>query len=218
LFEQDVLLNSALDGECARAAHGFTSFRIRNKKWHMTKPKLKDQLQKRGRKSLFRPEVILIAKAMARVGAIDEEIADELGINRETFHNWNKNFPELANAVRAAKEVSDDRVEKSLYQRANGYSHPAVKVFMTREGKTIEHQYIEHYPPDVTAAVFWLRNRRPDKWRDVHNIEAEMGHYVISEKPLTIDEWVRDHATNADTLELEAKAIEHGADERKSNS
>jgi hypothetical protein len=183
----------------------------------MTKPKAKDQLQKRGRKSLFRPECVLIAKAAARFGAIEEEIADELNIGITTLERWKREKPELRRALNVGKQAADDQVEKSLYQRANGYSHPAVKIFMTRHGKTVEHQYIEHYPPDVTAAVFWLRNRRPDKWRDVHNIEAEMGHYVISEKPLTIDEWVRDHATNADTLELEAKALEHDA-ERKSNS
>ena len=51
----------------------------------MTKPKPKDQLQKRGRKSAFRPEYILIAKACARFGAIEEEIADELHINHATL-------------------------------------------------------------------------------------------------------------------------------------
>ena len=100
--------------------------------------------------------------------------------------------------------VSDSRVEKSLYQRANGYSHPAVKVFMTRDGKTVEHKYIEHYPPDVTACLFWLKNRRPDRWRDVHNIEAETGHYIISERPMTEDEWIREHCSNAKQLEHEA--------------
>ena len=183
----------------------------------MTKPKPKEQLQKRGRKSLFRPEYILIARAMARVGAIDEEIADELGINRETFHNWKKTFPELANAVRAAKEVSDDRVERSLYQRANGYSHPAVKVFMTRDGKTVEHKYIEHYPPDVTACLFWLKNRRPDRWRDVQNIDHAVGVYHISEAPMTEEDWIR-ATSNGKQLDLEAKAIEHDANERESNS
>jgi hypothetical protein len=56
----------------------------------MTKPKPKDQLQKRGRKSDFRPEYILIAKACARFGAIEEEIADELHINHATLDNWKK--------------------------------------------------------------------------------------------------------------------------------
>ena len=161
----------------------------------MTKPKPKDQLQKRGRKSLFRPECILIAKAMARVGAIDEEIADELGINRETFHNWKKRWPELANAVKAAKEAADDRTERSLYRRANGYSHPAVKFLTVSDGEGMGSHietmhYTEHYPPDTTAGIFWLKNRRPDRWRDVQQLEAEHAHYVISERPMTEQEWI----------------------------
>jgi hypothetical protein len=59
----------------------------------MTKPKPKDQLQKRGRKSVFRPEYILIAKACTRFGAIEEEIADELHINHATLDNWKKKYP-----------------------------------------------------------------------------------------------------------------------------
>jgi Homeodomain-like domain len=168
----------------------------------MTKPKPKNQLQKRGRKSLFRPEYILIAKAMARVGAIDEEIADELGINRETFHNWKKKYPELANAVKAAKEISNAAVEKALYQRANGYSHPAVKAFITRDGKIVEHKYIEHYPPDTTAALFWLKNRRPDRWRDVQRVDAALGHYVIADRPLTESEWARERAIADKTIDV----------------
>ena len=151
--------------------------------WYMTKPKPKDQLQKRGRKSLFRPEYILIAKAAARFGAIEDEIADELKISPGTLDNWKKKYPEFLSALKAGKEASDDRIERSLYQRAIGYSHPAVKAFMTRDGKIVEHKYIEHYPPDTTAALFWLKNRRPDRWRDVQRIDASMGHYISAITP-----------------------------------
>jgi hypothetical protein len=45
-------------------------------------------------------------------------------------------------------------------------------------------------PPNVTACIFWLKNRRPDRWRDVQNIDAKLGHYIISERPLTEEEWI----------------------------
>jgi hypothetical protein len=121
----------------------------------MTKPKPKDQLQKRGRKSLFREEYILIAKAAARFGAIEEEIADELNIGITTLERWKRENPEFLGALNAGKSFAEDRLERSLYQRANGYSRPAVKIFMTRDGKTIEHHYIEHYPPDPTSMIFF---------------------------------------------------------------
>ena len=58
---------------------------------------------------------------------------------------------------------------------------PRSRLFMTRDGKIVEHKYIEHYPPDTTAALFWFKNRRPDRWRDVQHIDAAMGHYMLSE-------------------------------------
>jgi hypothetical protein len=124
----------------------------------------------------------------------------------------------LPNAVKAAKAVAENRVEQSLYHRANGYSHPAVKIFMTRDGKTVEHHYIQHYPPDPTSMIFFLKNRRPDRWRDTQNIDAAVGHYVISERPMTEEEWIREHCSNAKQLDLEAKAIEHDANDFESNS
>ena len=168
----------------------------------MTKPKPKDQLQKRGRKSLFRPECILIAKAAARFGAIEEEIADELNIGITTLERWKKYSPEFRGALKIGKDVFDDRIERSLAQRAIGYSHPAVKGFMTRDGKIIEHKYIEHYPPDTTAAIYWLKNRRPDRWRDVQQINASLGHYVLSEKPLTESEWIEQRAIADKTVDV----------------
>ena len=88
---------------------------------------------------------------------------------------------------------------------------------MTRDGKTVEHKYIEHYPPDVTACLFWLKNRRPDRWRDVQNIDHAVGVYHISEAPMTEEDWIR-ATSNGKQLDLEAKAIEHDANERESNS
>jgi hypothetical protein len=105
----------------------------------MTKPKPKDQLQKRGRKSDFRPEYILIAKACARFGAIEDEIANELNIGPATLDRWKQKYPEFRCALKAGKDAFDDRVERSLYQRAVGWGN---------------------LPPDVTACIFWLKNRR----------------------------------------------------------
>ena len=135
----------------------------------MTKPKPKDQLQKRGRKSDFRPKYILIAKACARFGAIEKEIADELHINHATLDNWKKKYPEFLGALKAGKDAFDDRVERSLYQLAIGWNGQ---------------------PPNVSAAIFWLKNRRRDRWRDVQQLQSDVGVYLISDHPLTEQEWI----------------------------
>jgi hypothetical protein len=135
----------------------------------MTKPKPKDQLQKRGRKSDFRPEYILIAKACARFGAIEDEIANELNIGPATLDRWKQKYPEFRCALKAGKEASDDRVERSLYQLAIGWNGN---------------------PPNVTAAIFWLKNRRPDRWRDVQQIDSQIGHYLLSDHPMSEEQWI----------------------------
>ena len=73
--------------------------------------------------------------------------------------------------------------------------------------EVVQVPFIEHYPPDTTAAIFWLKNRRPDRWRDTQNIDHAVGHYVISEKPMTEEEWIRAHASNAADLDLVADAV-----------
>ena len=152
----------------------------------MTKPKPKDQLQKRGRKSDFRPEYILIAKACARFGAIEDEIANELNIGPATLDRWKQKYPEFRCALKAGKEASDDRVERSLYQLAIGWNGQ---------------------PPNTTAAIFWLKNRRPDRWRDVQQLDQAIGHYMISDKPMTEAEWIAER-----TKVIEAK-VATGLDE-----
>jgi hypothetical protein len=49
----------------------------------------------------------------------------------------------------------------------------------------------EHVPPDVTAQIFWLKNRKPSEWRDVQNVEHAIGRYIISDRPLSEEEWIK---------------------------
>jgi hypothetical protein len=56
----------------------------------------------------------------------------------------------------------------------------------------------EHVPPDVTSQIFWLKNRKPHEWRDVQNIEHAIGKYIISDRPMTEEEWIRERATVVD--------------------
>jgi hypothetical protein len=76
--------------------------------------------------------------------------------------------------------------ERSLYTRANGYNYEAVKIFMpaTRD-KPVIVPYIEHVSPDVTAGIFWLKNRDPPHWRDSQQLEHMLGKYIISDQPMT---------------------------------
>jgi hypothetical protein len=88
------------------------------------------------------------------------------------------------------------RVERPLYERANGYNYPAVKVFMPAGSKQpVVVHYTEHVPADVGAAFIWLKNRDPEHWRDVQNVEHVLGNYIISDKPMTAEQWAAERAT-----------------------
>lgn len=130
----------------------------------------------RGRPSKYDPKTApVIAAGLARGGATDIEIADALEIASSTFYAWQAAHPEFAQALTLGKQSPDERVVRSLYRRAVGYSFDTVKIFKPAgEDPTIV-PYREHVPPDTTAAIFWLKNRRREDWRDKVDHEHEAG-------------------------------------------
>jgi hypothetical protein len=121
-----------------------------------------------GRPTSYRAAYADQVRKLCELGATDVELADFFKVTINTIGAWKSRHPEFLQALKAGKEAADDRVERSLYQRANGYTYDAVKIFPPRgKGrKPIVVPYREHVPPDTTAAIFWLKNRRRDEWRD----------------------------------------------------
>jgi hypothetical protein len=64
------------------------------------------------------------------------------------------------------------RVEKSLYHRATGYTCDDCHV-SRYEGRITVAPLKKHYPPDVTACIFWLKNRKPQEWPDRSELHVE---------------------------------------------
>ena len=120
-----------------------------------------------GRPSLYKPEYVTDVLAMAERGATDFEIADSLGVSVRTLYRWKAEHEDFRQSLKIAKDVADERVERSLYQRAIGYEQDAVKIFMpTGAAHPVIAEYVEKVAPDTTAAIFWLKNRKPTEWRD----------------------------------------------------
>lgn len=104
-------------------------------------------------------------EAYARDGLTNEQIAGNMGITKETLNQWRKKFPSVSDSLKRGKEVVDIEVENALLKRALGYTY---------EEKTYEYgvetkRIVKQVAPDVGAQCFWLKNRRPDKWRDRQN-------------------------------------------------
>jgi hypothetical protein len=177
----------------------------------MTKRKPPDQLQKRGRKSTFDKRLIDVAKRMAYLGATDEDLAIAFGVTIKCVIEWRAKHPQFGEALKVGKSEADDRVERSLYQRAVGYTYESCKIFMPAGAREpVIMPYLEHVPPDVTAGIFWLKNRDPAHWRDAWQIEASVGRYIISDKPMSVDDWVRERAVvvDAEPIAIEDKREE----------
>lgn len=118
-----------------------------------------------GRPTDFSPDYIEQGKKLAELGATDREIAEFFEVSERTVYRWQHDHEEFCQALKAGKDKADERVVKSLYRRAVGYTHDAVKI-MQYEGSEVIVPYEEHHPPDVTACIFWLKNRRSAEWRD----------------------------------------------------
>lgn len=136
-----------------------------------------------GRPTSFSPDYIPIARQLCLLGATDNDLATAFDVSEATINNWKVDYPEFLESVKDAKSELDEKVERSLFERATGYSHPAVKIFTTKEGGIVEAPYIEHYPPDATSLIFWLKNRQPKRWRD--KIDHEHGLSASLEELLT---------------------------------
>ena len=124
------------------------------------------------------PDGLLLLEGWARDGLSDEQIAHNIGIRTSTFYEWSNRFPEFAEAIKKKKALVDYEVENALHKRALGYKVTLKKPIKVKTKKQlkdkglIEEEHIEYaeeevyIPPDTAAQIFWLKNRRPDKWRD----------------------------------------------------
>lgn len=118
-----------------------------------------------GRPSRYRAEFAEQARKLCRLGATDVELADFFGVSEQTINAWKGAHAKFLESIKAGKIMSDAEVADKLFHRALGYSHEAEKI-MVVAGQVERVPYVEHYPPDTAAAIFWLKNRQRARWRD----------------------------------------------------
>lgn len=129
----------------------------------------------------------------ARDGLIEKQIAKNMSVAESTLRNWKNIFPEIAEALRKGKEAVDREVENALFKSALGFMQTVKKPVRIREvaydpksGKKIREseKWVQveeeiYVPPQVTAQIFWLKNRKPDQWREKNDLTLTPSNGVL---------------------------------------
>lgn len=102
----------------------------------------------------------------------DFEIADFFGISKQSLYVYLHNHQDFSDSVKGWKLEADKRVERSLLDRASGYSHPHEEIFC-KDGVVTRVQTIKHYPPDTMAMMYWLNNRQRLNWKQKPEAEED---------------------------------------------
>jgi len=147
-----------------------------------------------GRRTIYKPELDNQAYEMCLLGYTDKQIAKEFGVTERTINNWKAKHPSFFQSLKSGKRPADGKVALSLYQRATGYEtvkEQAIKlkeVYWDDDGNRCEREHVEivalveKLPPDVSAMIFWLKNREPALWREkpIPEVTAEQSDSFVS--------------------------------------
>ena len=141
------------------------------------------EIDKGGRPTNFKDEYIEQVYKLCLLGATDKEIADFFDVCEATINNWKINYPLFLESIKKGKIFADANVAEKLYNRACGYEHEEVKLAQIEGVFTDSKTIIKKYAPDPTAAIFWLKNRQPKKFRDKQEIETNETRTIKVIKP-----------------------------------
>ena len=112
------------------------------------------------------PEGLLLIEGWARDGLTNEQIAEKMGVTQSTLYDWQKKYSEISESLKKGKEVVDRQVEQSLLKRALGYDYEEVTEALVEGEMQVVKVVKKHVVADVGAIAFWLKNRKPDDYRE----------------------------------------------------
>lgn len=149
----------------------------------------------------LKPEGLTLLRAWARDGLTDEEIAAKMGIRASTLYEWKKKYSEISESLRKNKLIYDAEIEEALHNTAKGYWTEETIIEMSKDPDGKKRRTVRKVkkwvPGSATAQFFWLKNRRPDRWRDKREVELS-GDIGISDALKKARERVKQHEPGAD--------------------
>lgn len=123
---------------------------------------------------------LILVEAWARDGYLLDDIAQRMGIERQTLYTWRKKYPEIARALNTGKELIDYKVENALLKAALGYTTKEIKVTLGKKMlngevyEVLKETTTREIAPNVTACMAWLNNRKHDQWKRNRDKVLEM--------------------------------------------
>ena len=160
-----------------------------------------EEMAKSKAEKWLEPDGLLRIEGWARDGLTEEQIARNMGVSRSTLSDYKVKYPDILRAIKNSKEVADREVENALFNKATGYTVKLKKPMKVRHveydevsgRKVAEYERIEyieeevHVPADTTAQIFWLKNRKPNEWRDKVTVTDESSLEKLDELISSID-------------------------------
>ncbi len=131
-------------------------------------------------------EGLLKLESFARLGLTDTEIASRMGIGVSTLNNYKKQYIKINEALKNGREYVDTKIENALIKRAIGYEYTEQVMERVLNKETGEYEFVltkemkKEVKPDISAQVFWLKNRRPDIWKDKQDLSVESSGSDVS--------------------------------------
>lgn len=125
-------------------------------------------------------EGLLKIEGWARDGLTDKQVAYNMNIAESTLHEWKKKYSVLSESLKRGKEVVDRQVENALLKRALGYEFKETTQELTEDGMRVTKVITKQQAPDTTAQIFWLKNRKPQEWREKQ--ETEISGHIRTDK------------------------------------
>ena len=140
------------------------------------------------------PSKLILVEGWARDGLTDEQVSHNLGISTTLLYEWKNEYSEFADALKKGKEISDYMVENALFKRALGYTFEETTYEAVRIGdgepsnamkiKTV----VKEVAADTTAQIYWLKNRKPEKWRDKPDSDEKLKKLIALLSKLNLSE------------------------------
>ena len=118
------------------------------------------------------PDMLMLLEGWAREGLFDKDIAKKMNVSEATLNNYKKKYPKVKEALRKGKELVDIEVENALFKKEIGYTITINEQKLDKNGCVHDLKREVHFPPDTTAQIFWLKNRKRNEWRDKVEVET----------------------------------------------